>query len=256
MKKNKGMSIVEIIISIAIISIVLILLFSILVQIRSEDQNNQIQSNFIVNQATFIKGIEEDIVNYGVESVGNCTPTDANITNSLVSGFEDAYKCVKITYAANYLEDNIGFLLIYNYYTKYENVGGKQQGSEPAWMIQYVRGSYTTYYNGAPKKSSWRNATSLMREIPNEIDLTESPYINYTAMSANNMNAASLVLPVVTLEGEHYDINLSFTFKGNQTFKCTDQNNKFDCYCQGPCSLCQNTLANKTIADYTDECRK
>ena len=73
MKKNSGMTIIEIILSICIIAIVLVLLFTMLIQVRHQDDNNNIQSNFIINQSTFIKAVEEDTVNYGVKSIGSCT---------------------------------------------------------------------------------------------------------------------------------------------------------------------------------------
>ena len=45
------------------------LLFTLLIQVRNEDTSNQIQSNFVINQATIIKEVQEDIVNYGVKSI-------------------------------------------------------------------------------------------------------------------------------------------------------------------------------------------
>ena len=248
MKKNSGMTIIEIILSICIIAIVLVLLFTMLIQVRHQDDNNNIQSNFIINQSTFIKAVEEDIVNYGVKSIGSCTLADANISTSVVTGYEDDYKCVRIEYAADYIQDKVGYLIIYNYYTKYDVIDGEYQGYEPSWMVQYVRGSYGVCNNGRPQKTSWVNATSLMRELPSEVDLSETPYVLYTAMDSNRYNAASVVIPIVNLEGEHYDINLSFTFQGNSNFTCGEKEGSLECICTSSDALCAPTKNNYSRA--------
>ena len=51
MKKQNGMTIIEVLLSVVIIGIVLLLLFSLLIQVRNEDNENNIQSNFIINQS-------------------------------------------------------------------------------------------------------------------------------------------------------------------------------------------------------------
>ncbi len=64
MRKKNGTTIIEILISIIIIAIVMGLLFTLLIQVRNEDTSNQIQSNFVINQATIIKEVQEDIVKW------------------------------------------------------------------------------------------------------------------------------------------------------------------------------------------------
>ena len=140
MRKQDGMTIIEVLLSVVIIGIVLLLLFSLLIQVRNEDNENNIQSNFIINQSTFIKELEEDIINYGVKSVSPCILGDLNLTDSTVDG--NKYTCMKLTYAADYLDDNIGFLVIYKSFTTYTVVNGKYVGDKSSWMIEYQRGKY------------------------------------------------------------------------------------------------------------------
>lgn len=244
-KYNKGMSIVEILISICIISIVLALLFTLLIQVRHEDTDNNIQSNFIINQSTYIKTIEEDIVNYGIKSVENCTLADANIREDTVAkGQQDNIKCIKIVYAADYLKENIGFIFIYNHYRSYDVENGNYIGKDASWVIQYMRGSYNCK-NGQAQRSTWKSPNPVMKEIPSEVDMSLEPYVLYTAAAgANTYNAASIVLPIVNLDGEHYDINLSYTFKDNKTFKC-DNTGKIKCICQSGASLCNQTYTGE-----------
>lgn len=249
MRKKNGLTIIEVLISICIIAIVLALLFNILVQVRNEDMSNNIQSTFLITQATFVKEIEEDIINYGVKSVSSCSLSEANITNNLLNtGYESDFKCVKIEYAADYTDDNIGFLMIYNTFSEYETVNGKYQGIEDSarWMIQYVRGSYseTISTSSTPKYSSWSNLTQNMKELPDEINLTNPPYIIYTAAGGSSINAASLVIPIENSDAEHYDIELSFTFIGNDNFTCRSTNKTLlECNCTSSSALCQKTYS-------------
>lgn len=250
-KYNKGTSIIEIVISVAIISLVLILMFTLLNSIRHEDATNNVQSQFIINQASFIKAIEEDIVSYGVSSISSCTLADANITASVASGFEDKYKCLKIEYAADYIADRTGFLMIYKYYTKYKKQGDEYIGVNSEWMIQYVRGSYEKCLSGSePTRSSWKNKSTLMRSMPDNVNLDLTPYVLYTSNAEPSTNAASLVIPIVTLDGLHYDLNLSFTFKGNKNFICDNyDSSKLKCICKGDKKICENTY------NYSNICR-
>lgn len=253
-KYNRGVTIVEILISVAIIGMILLLLFSMLLQVRNEDKNNNIQSNFIINQSTFIKAIEEDITNYGVKAVSACSLADVNINSStVVAGDEENFKCIRIEYAADYLKDKVGYLILYNYYSRYEVIDGKNSGIDPKWMMKYVRGYYDRCTSGKPIKSSWMEEVTVMKEVPEEINMKLNPYVLYTAQSGTNMNAASIVLPIENLVGERYDINLGLTFKGNGNFFCksntnSSQVNQLECRCTSSTALCKPTY------EYTYTC--
>lgn len=241
---NKGMTIAEILVSICIISIVMLLLFSLLVQVRDEDNKNAIQSNFVINQSTVIKAMEEDITDYGLKRVSPCTLTETGIDSSIiVSGYQERYKCLKLEFKSEFLKSNIAFLTIYNYYTKYDFNNGSYVGkdNEKSWMISYKRGYYKDQNpDGSPNYKTFSAESSIMKELPTEVDLNFESYMDFTAMN-ENINAASLVFPVVNLNGEHYDINIGFTFNGNNLFKCKSQSegyNKFKCNCKSNSSLC------------------
>ncbi|MBO5475715.1 MAG: prepilin-type N-terminal cleavage/methylation domain-containing protein [Bacilli bacterium] len=262
-RKKNGMTIVEVLISILLISIVVALLFNMLIQIRNEDVDNTIQSNFLLSQAMFTKTVEEDAINYGVSRVSSCNLTDANISIELLnSAYANEFKCIRIDYAADYTEDNIGFLMAYNTFEKYDVVNGKYQGIQDtsSWMIQYIRGHYEKDQSGHklgdpafsinyPDVSTWKSLTQTMRSLPADIDMSYTSYINYTAAPSStiggiitNYNAANLVMPIVNPDGEHYDINIAFTFNGNNNFKCDMKKPKsLDCRCKSSNSLCQNT---------------
>ncbi len=262
-RKKNGMTIVEILISVLLISIVVALLFNMLIQIRNEDVDNTIQSNFLLSQAMFTKTIEEDAVNYGVNKVSTCNLTDANISVELLnSAYANDFKCIKLEYAADYTEDNIGFIMVYNTFEKYDVVNGKYQGIQDtsSWMIQYLRGHYERDQSGnyignvnfnkdMPNVATWKSLTQTMRSLPAEVDMSNSSYINYTAAPSStiggivtNFNAANLVIPIINPDGEHYDINVAFTFNGNENFRCDVRKpQSLDCRCKSNSSFCQNT---------------
>lgn len=242
---NKGMSITELLVSILIISIVLLLLFSLFIQVKNQDSKNAIQSNFILNQATIIKAIEEDTVDYGLKRISACNLSEMGIDpNIIVKGYEDKYQCLKLEFKSSFLKANIAFLSMYNYYTKYEYTDKgyvSKDKDNKSWMISYKRGYYKNFNgDGTPNYKSFVSESSFMKEIPEEVDLSFDSYLNYTALS-DNINAASLVFPIVSSAGEHYDINIGFTYQGNNLFKCKSNNadyNKFNCNCSSATSLC------------------
>ncbi|MCH5166421.1 MAG: prepilin-type N-terminal cleavage/methylation domain-containing protein [Erysipelotrichales bacterium] len=244
MRKQNGTTIVEVLISIIIITIVLGLLFNMFLQIRNEDNSNQIQANFTINQSTIVKDVEEDIVNYGVKRVSSCDLSEANIS-SIATGFENKHRCIKIEYAADYIEDKIGFLMLYNTYSRYDTDNGAYVGQSDtaSWMIQYVRGHYTkTYANGSADYSSFKNGTQTMKQYPTEVSTIPKVAVKYSA--TGTVNAASINFPIETGDGERYDINLSFTFNGNSTFKCLNNHeSSFECICLSGDALCQPTYS-------------
>ena len=73
---NKGITLVEIIISIALISIVLIFLFSLLITVNDMNTNSKVNSSYLVNKALIIKNIEEDLKDATKAIVRDCNISD------------------------------------------------------------------------------------------------------------------------------------------------------------------------------------
>ena len=198
---NKGMTIMEVLISVCIIAIVLILLFSLLLQVRSEDTDNNIQSTFILTQASIIKNIEEDIVDYGLRSIDQCNPLNV-LSDSDRSNIIDRNKiyCVQLNYGdlnnkgdSLFENDLTGIVMIYEYSLKYEvKADGSIKHSDlrgivngikySAWMIRYMRGNYVNQriydpdyegpdkvLNSNAKRELFRAKTTVMKELPDVI---------------------------------------------------------------------------------------
>ncbi len=244
-KYNHGVTIVEILLSILIIGLVLIILFNMLINVRNEDQNNQIQSQYVLNQAQFVEKIEEDIINYGVSSVSACNLYSIDMEGyNLNDNFRYDFKCIRIDYSGgyvrsdnsqdSYLKDNIGYLMVYNYNFRYDVNNRNLTGKENAWMIRYIRGHY--------ENGEWKTLNSLMNEIPSDVQL-QPAYMNFHRSNTSAyVDAFSLVVPIISNLGEHYDINLSFTLPSTAPFTCytgvgsSAEYAKLTCNCTGACS--------------------
>lgn len=69
---NKGITLTEIIISIALISIVLIFLFSLLVTVNDINKESEVNSTYLVNKSLILKNIEDDLRKATSVSVSRC----------------------------------------------------------------------------------------------------------------------------------------------------------------------------------------
>ena len=78
MLNKRGMTLLEIIISIALISVVMLFLFSLLNDIQYESKHSSYAKDFLVSRATLIKDVEEEILNNTVERV-TMTPDSKTI---------------------------------------------------------------------------------------------------------------------------------------------------------------------------------
>ena len=64
MKNNKGMTLVEIIISIALISILLLFLFMLLVTVNDINTESEVNSNYLINKSLILNEIPPFLLNY------------------------------------------------------------------------------------------------------------------------------------------------------------------------------------------------
>ncbi|MCR4581158.1 MAG: prepilin-type N-terminal cleavage/methylation domain-containing protein [Bacilli bacterium] len=243
-KYNKGITIVEILLSIIIIGIVLIILYNMLIGVRKDNDENQMKSQYVVNQANYVQLIEEDITNYGVSFVSACDLYDIDMDSfNINSSYRKNFKCIRINYAADYLEDNIGYLMVYNYNYKYDVTNNNSLvGKQSSWMIRYTRG----HYNSSGK---WVPLNSRMDSFPDDTNLEESVKVkfNRSNSSLQNLDAAYISVPIISSTGEHYDINLPFLINSDKSFYCYTGISsgasyaKLECSCTG---YCDNLIKN------------
>lgn len=196
MRNNKGLTIVEIIISVTLISIVLILILNVLITIRDEDAKGEVTSNLLMNQALITKEIESDFVNLGLVGIESCNDSALNGEDSVTSiipsssslRLEAKGNCIKFIYNSAKTDNNIGYLLYYSYgFSSTEKIN----------IIGYRRGD-----------------VKVLRETP---FLTDNVGI-YKNSCVNNSCALKIDLPIYNEDGTDYGIHLSYIYKNNTGF--------------------------------------
>ena len=149
---NKGMTLMELLVSIVLVGIVLTFLFQLLTDLEHETENNNYAYNNQVNRTDVIYTIEKDLQKYTLVGI-----EDASTTNELIINFH--YLKSGGTYVATLqsetktYKDEIGDNKV-KYYLKYKNYNGEDyywemKGAELdlcATLNYYVDSNSNNYY--------------------------------------------------------------------------------------------------------------
>lgn len=153
MKNNKGMTLVEIIISIALISIVLLFLFALLVTVNDINTESEVNSSYLINKSLILKNIEEDLSKAKSIQLSKCevnnfytsyntsllTNEDYKVSQCLALNYYDSsgtqlgetayiglyYYSNKLSYVISYIHGNIKATRLLDKYEKYNVNDGK-----------------------------------------------------------------------------------------------------------------------------------
>lgn len=127
MKNNKGVTLVELIISIALISIVIVFLFNLLSEVRYVNNNTNFNRKNQQKRAIILKTIEEDFLNRGLVGLADKT-------------FDDGYEDDEFAIVLSYKDGTTGTLEISGEFLSYTNDDGYEK-----WYLE--KQSSNTYYN-------------------------------------------------------------------------------------------------------------
>ncbi len=195
MKLNKkGMTMVEIIVSISLISIVLIFLMNLFVKVRGTYNQSKIQADFDVLNATIIKAIGNDIDLYGLKEV-KYIGAESHVTYA----DRGTYSAVQLTfgeYRPSKLSEPIKKILKVYY-------------SGNRYYVSYGYDSVITN-----NVTSAERLTNVVREAPEGIVFNAKHYIqlleNGVGVNASNTlnRIVEIKIPVSTEKGNIYDINI------------------------------------------------
>lgn len=253
-KYNQGTTIIEVLVSIILISVIIGLLFGLLSQIQEDDEENNLNASFILAQANMIKAVEEDSINYTIKRVSSCTLEEAGIKTETKAS--DKYECLRLEYDKSQTKDNIGYLVIYEYYKTYgaNYCPNGDNACNPTWVARYTRGYYENCLAGdEPNIASYRPVKTIMKEYLSGVNIGKitvsygTDYDPTKEIKDQIKNPVSINLPISAYNGRHYDINLSFTHRISSdlsnNFIC--DNKSLQCTCFGDdCSL---TLPSGTM---------
>lgn len=203
MKLNKkGMTLVEIIISIALISIVLVFLFSLLVDVKDMNDEASINSDYLINKALILKNIEEDLDKATTElkintcEIGNFYTTYDTYKNDLEVK-QKANECINFDFG-----DSKAYLGIYYYKNK------------DSYVISYIHGD-TKATRLLPEFEKYNVDDSGNIKFGFEIKYSNSSGITKTY---NEINAIPLYkdifhkieIPIIGSDGKDYSILISY----------------------------------------------
>lgn len=204
MKLNKkGITLVEIIISIALISIVLIFLFSLLVDVKDMNDEASINSDYLINKALMLKNIEEDLDETTNLKISTCEINDFYTTyNTYKDSLEDKQKaneCIKFIF--NDDNSNVAHLGIYYYKNKDSYVISYIHGNTKATRLLPEFDKYNVDESGKIKNGfeiKYSNSSGITNEL-----ITSEKTLNKNIFH-------KIEIPIIGSDGKDYSIIISY----------------------------------------------
>ncbi len=207
---KKGMTLVEIIISIALISIVLIFLFSLLVDVKDMNDEASINSDYLINKALMLKNIEEDLDKATTElNINTCeigkfyTVYDTDDYKNSLKDEEKANECISFDFG----NDNMAYLGIYYYKNK------------KSYVISYIHGD-TKATRLLPKFEKYNVKDGKIKDefkikYSNSDNTTDTTNVPITGeMRLGNNIFHKIEIPIIGSDGKDYSILISYYKKG------------------------------------------
>lgn len=212
MKNNKGMTLVEIIISIALISIVLLFLFALLVTVNDINTESEVNSSYLINKSLILKNIEEDLSKASSVSLSRCNYGITDFYTSYTVPSEPKYKanqCIVLTYFDN-TNTQIGdkaYIGIYYYQNK------------TSYVISYIHGNIrATRLLENYEKYNVNQSTGELKDQKFKIQYTNA---NNTSKTYDKLNEIpsyektttgfqKIVIPIIGPDEKDYSIIISY----------------------------------------------
>lgn len=190
---KKGMTLIEIIVSLALISIVIVFLLNLFINIRGVYNNSRTKADYELLVSNITSAVSEDINMYGLESIREITSVDSH----------KAYLLTFHTYRPTKLSKKIEKVL--EVYPEVED------GS----IRYYISYSYNTKYEQPPEfyKStdivSNERLTNIKRVLPADAILDSTRYIHIKEVrDKNSRRIVEIKIPISKPNGTIYDINI------------------------------------------------
>lgn len=219
MKNNKGMTLVEIIISIALISIVLLFLFMLLITVNDINDESEVNSSYLINKSLILKNIEEDLSKSNSITLSTCNVKDDIYGNYGVSStyFTDkdnnskdnlkANRCIKIKYndITDTDDENIAKIGIYYYKNK------------SSYVISYIRGNIkaTRLLTDFEKYNVTVNESDHTADLKNDFKIVlgntgNSCGSNLSGCTTSSDIFSKITIPIIGPDEKDYSILISY----------------------------------------------
>ena len=166
---NKGVTLVEILVSVALIALVMVFLFNILASLKTEDSLNSDRNNDSLNRATITRLIQNDLTQNKLTTVKSCTSPSGSVCLELNGN--------KLIVAQNYIvykneKWNLGSI-------KLDTTNYKLCKKEEKKDNEHVYSLFTLTFPYTNNDNSKRNYDFEISYVGNNI-------ITYTSVSAKN----------------------------------------------------------------------
>lgn len=200
---KKGMTLVEVIISVGLIAIVMLFLFNLLIDMEFENKHASYLKENQVNRATIIKTVQEDLLNNKLNNVELSTSASSSTINFI---FETFVSTMTVT------KDSITY------------------GNE-SWPIE-INGNDEAYYNFENIKILKSNSDNCSYELNIDsngdgvcnyncdtnnngiLDESEKGTLNNSFRSCSNYKSIRVIVPAITGSNENDIDDLEFYYIG------------------------------------------
>lgn len=194
---KKGMTLIEIIVSLALISIVLIFLLNLFLLVRTTYNQSKMEAEYDLLESNIVEAIADDISKYGLESIEEIESLPNHSAYLLTF---HAYRPTKLA-------------------NKIQKVLEVYPVSKDGKVKYYINYAYNTKYSDVPKYTaitdivSNERITGVSREVPDDALLDSTRYIHIREMEEAKVNsfgakAVEIKIPISNKSGTKYDINV------------------------------------------------
>lgn len=219
MKNNKGMTLVEIIISIALISIVLLFLFMLLITVNDINDESEVNSSYLINKSLILKNIEEDLSKTEVSSVklSTCNIADFYTSyNTYKDSLETKYKanqCISIAYLDadnNLIGEKPAYISIYYYQNKSSYVISYIHGNVKATRLLEDYEKYNVNQSTGTLKSDDFKIQYTNADIANNADNSTIYYDDLGTTGTSTTGFQKITIPIIGPDEKDYSIIISY----------------------------------------------
>lgn len=204
---KKGITLVEIIVSIVLISIVLIFLAILLVDVKDMNDSSKTNSTYLINKSLLTKLIEQDLINDEDNSI---TISSCSVKNDIYTGYTQVggnlnfNECLKISFT----ENDYAFIGIY--YIE----------SQSSYVFSYIHdgvikktekiSEFEKYNVGIDGNLKNANLKMNITYVDTNNDLITKYYDNISGSSNLGKKAIVINIPMIGSDGKDYTISIPF----------------------------------------------
>lgn len=206
---NKGITLIEIIMSIALITIVLVFISLLLIDVKDINDNSKVNATYLIDKALAIKVIEEDLMKYKSITIGKtCDITNiyADYVKNDLEQKNQFSECFEITINDATEENKVAYLGVY-YFKSHES-----------YVISYIHGQIerkTTDFKQFDKYNLNSSGELINEKLKMSITLNNSTYYYDGTHEGSEVvfpytGAAVITIPLIGSDGKDYTIKIPY----------------------------------------------